>query len=144
MAQTPAQTAHANAVAPVQKLTDKQQALVEALVTNVATDENGRRRKLTHMELAVIAGYAEGESGRVNVSRTLRLPHVQQAVFIRVAEAIGLSAVDALHTLVDLTTNARSERVRREAASDLLDRGGFVAPERVEHTHDVKISIDLG
>ena len=128
------------------KLTRRQQNLVELMVSpppEVAYDENGKRRRLTQLELAKLAGYSDNDAGRVQVHRTLKLPYIQQAIFERVAQEVGTSAVEALHTMLDLTKYAKSERVRREAASDILDRGGFKAPDRVDHRHEMNISIDL-
>ena len=51
---------------PETGLTAKQEALVNHLVVNGGTIKDA----------AAIAGYAEGESGRVSASKTLALPHV--------------------------------------------------------------------
>ena len=48
------------------KMTKKQIALVDTIVANGCTVK----------EASQLAGYAEGESGRVTASKTLRLPHV--------------------------------------------------------------------
>ena len=48
-------------------LTAKQSALVDALVANGCSIK----------EAAGLAGYAQGEAGRVTASKALRLPHVQ-------------------------------------------------------------------
>ena len=47
--------------------------------------------------------------------------------------------------MVRLATNAKSEYVQMEASKDLLDRGGFKAPDRVQHQvgGNLSIKIDL-
>jgi len=117
------------------KMTKKQIALVDTIVANGCTVK----------EASQIAGYAEGESGRVTASKTLRLPHVQQYMMQRVSESIGLSATTASKRLLDLARGAKSEYVQLEASKDILDRAGFKAPEKHMHlvTGDIKVAIDL-
>ena len=92
-----------------------------------------------------MAGYADGESGRVTASKTLRLVHVQQYMMQRVTESIGLSATHASKRLLDLSRGAKSEYVQLEASKDILDRAGFKAPDKHMHlvSGDIKVSIDL-
>mgnify|MGYP002620361648 CR=1 FL=1 len=118
------------------KLTPKQTALVDTLV---ATGCSLR-------DAATQAGYAEGESGRVSASRTIRLPHVQQYMMQRVTEQLGLNATSAAAKVMQLATGARSEHVQLEAAKDILDRAGFKPIDRaqVQVAGDIKVSIDLG
>ena len=96
-------------------------------------------------EASAKSGYAEGESGRVTASKTLRLPHVQQYLMTRVSESIGLNATTALSTVVKLASGAKSEYVQLEASKDILDRAGFKAPDKHLHLHngDLKVQIDL-
>ena len=98
-------------------------------------------------DAGIKAGYAPSnpEAARVSASNALRLPHVQMYMFKRVAEDIGLHGYVGLNVLRRLATSAKSEFVRLEASKDLLDRGGFKAPERQTQsgTLDVKINIDL-
>ena len=117
------------------KMTKKQIALVDTIVANGCTVK----------EASQIAGYAEGESGRVTASKTLRLPHVQQYMMQRVSESIGLSATTASKRLLDLARGAKSEYVQLEASKDILDRAGFKAPEKHMHlvAGDIKVAIDL-
>ena len=117
------------------KMTKKQIALVDTIVANGCTVK----------EASQLAGYAEGESGRVTASKTLRLPHVQQYMMQRVSESIGLSATTASKRLLDLARGAKSEYVQLEASKDILDRAGFKAPEKHMHlvTGDIKVAIDL-
>mgnify|MGYP000936786038 CR=1 FL=1 len=118
------------------KLTSKQEALVDTLVTTGCSLR----------EAAKQAGYADGESGRVSASRTIRLPHVQQYMMQRVTEQLGMNATVAAAKVMNLATGARSEHVQLEAAKDILDRAGFKPIDRsqVQVAGDIKVSIDLG
>ena len=105
-------------------LTKNQMALVDTIVANGCTVKEASKH----------AGYADGESGRVTASKTLRLPHVQQYMMQRVTESI-----------LTLAKGAKSEYVQREASKDILDRAGFKAPEKHMHlvSGDIKVAIDL-
>jgi len=117
------------------KLTKKQMALVDTIVANGCSIK----------EASVLAGYAEGESGRVTASKTLKLPHVQQYMMQVVSESIGLSATTASHRILTLARGAKSEYVQLEASKDILDRAGFKAPDKHMHlvTGDIRVAIDL-
>jgi hypothetical protein len=119
-----------------QKLTKRQMALVDHLV---ATGESLAKA-------AEAAGYAQGESGRVTASKTIRLPHVQQYMMQRVAETIGMNATSAAAQVMKLARGAKSEYVQLEAAKDILDRAGFKPVDRsqVQIAGDIRVSIDLG
>jgi len=118
------------------KLTEKQMTVVELSLT---TD-------MTMTEIAEAAGYAQGESGRCAVWKTLQKDHVQEYMMDQVRKRMGsilaLKSTRVLETLL----GANSERIRMETAQDLLDRVGARAPERkqVHHTGGVNINIDLG
>ena len=118
------------------KLTDKQTALIDTLVTTGCTLR----------EAAQAAGYADGESGRVSASRTIRLPHVQQYMMQRVTEQLGLNATVAASKVMQLASGAKSEYVQLQAAQDILDRAGFKPIDRsqVQVAGDIRVSIDLG
>ena len=118
------------------KLTPKQTALVDTLV---ATGCSIR-------QAAADAGYADGESGRVSASKTIRLPHVQQYMMQRIQEQLGLNATMAAARVMTLAQGARSEHVQLEAAKDILDRAGFKPIDRsqVQVAGDSKVSIDQG
>ena len=118
------------------KLTPKQTALVDTLV---ATGCSIR-------QAAADAGYADGESGRVSASKTIRLTHVQQYMMQRIQEQLGLNATMAAARVMTLAQGARSEHVQLEAAKDILDRAGFKPIDRsqVQVAGDIKVSIDLG
>ena len=117
------------------KLTKKQIALVDTIVANGCSIK----------EASVLAGYAEGESGRVTASKTLKLPHVQQYMMQVVSESIGLSATTASHRILTLARGAKSEYVQLEASKDILDRAGFKAPDKHMHlvSGDIRVAIDL-
>jgi len=117
------------------KLTKKQSCLVDTLVATGCTLR----------EAATEAGYAEGESGRVTASKTIRLPHVQSYMMQRVNEQLGMNATAAAARVMNLATGARSEYVQLEASKDILDRAGFKPIDRsqVQVAGDIRVSIDL-
>jgi phage terminase small subunit len=118
------------------KLTKKQSSLVDTLVATGCT----LRKAATQ------AGYAEGESGRVTASKTVRLPHVQSYMMQRINEQLGMNATVAAARVMNLATGARSEYVQLEASKDILDRAGFKPIDRsqVQVAGDIRVSIDLG
>lgn len=118
------------------KLTKKQMALVDVMVAK------GLKTSLAAKE----AGYADGKSGYVSATRTLKLPHVQQYMMQRISEQIGLNAVTAAAKVMNLAEGAKSEYVQLQAAQDILDRAGFKPIDRaqVQVAGDIKVSIDLG
>jgi len=120
----------------IKKLTPKQRALVDTIVANGCSIKAA----------APLAGYAEGESGRVTATKTMKLPHVQQYLMQRMNEEFGLSATIAAGQLRKLVSNAKSEYVQLEAAKDLLDRAGYKPIDRsqVQVAGDIRVSIDLG
>ena len=117
------------------KLTKKQSSLVDTLVATGCTLR----------EAAEEAGYANGESGRVTASKTIRLPHVQSYMMQRVNEQLGMNATVAAARVMNLATGARSEYVQLEASKDILDRAGFKPIDRsqVQVAGDIRVSIDL-
>ena len=120
------------------ELTDKQKALVDTIVAKGCSIK----------EASKSAGYSSKgseEAGRVSASRTLRLPKVQKYMAMRIAETLGLGAVSASKRLIELSSGARSEYVQLEASRDILDRVGLRAPEKVKHSFegDIKVNIDL-
>ena len=119
----------------IKKMTKKQIVLVDTIVANGCSVKEASR----------LAGYAEGESGRVTASKTLKLPHVQQYMMQRVTESIGLSATTASKRILDLARGAKSEYVQLEASKDILDRAGYKAPDKHMHlvTGDIRVAIDL-
>lgn len=117
-------------------LTRKQMLLVDTLVA----------KGCSISDAASDAGYAQGESGRVTASKTLKLPHVQQYMMQRVGESLGLNATVAAAKVLKLAQGAKSEYVQLEASKDILDRAGYKAPDKHMHLHagDIQVSIDLG
>ena len=119
----------------LRKLTKKQTALVDTLVA----------RGCTVTQAAPLAGYAEGESGRVTACKTMKLPHVQQYMMQRMNEEFGLAATLAVGTVRRLAQGAKSEYVQLQASQDLLDRAGYKPIDRsqVQVAGDIRVSIDL-
>ena len=115
------------------ELTDKQRKLVDTIVATGCS--------IT--EAAKSAGYSTGDGGRVTASRTLRIPKVQSYMMKQIANTVGLGAVHASRKMVDLSMNARSEYVQLEASKDILDRVGIRAPERIQHTVDANLSVNI-
>ena len=126
----------AKSVQAIPQLTAKHMKLVHTLVAT------GCHLKVAAKE----AGYADGESGRVSASRTIRLPHVQQYMMQRISEQLGLNATLAAAKVMTLAQGAKSEYVQLEAAKDILDRAGFKPIERhqMQVAADIRVSIDLG
>ena len=122
-------------IAKVRKLTKRQSALVDTLVATGCSIKNAAEE----------AGYAAGESGRVSASKTLRLPHVQEYMMLRITETLGLNATIAAARVASLATGAKSEYVQLEASKDILDRAGFKPIDRsqVQIAGDIRVSIDL-
>jgi hypothetical protein len=119
----------------IRKLTKRQSALVDTLVATGCTV-----KKAAHE-----AGYAQGESGRVSASKTLRLTHVQEYMMQRISETMGLNATVAAARVLTLAQRAKSEYVQLEASKDILDRAGFKPIDRsqVQIAGDIRVSIDL-
>ena len=122
----------------IDKLTDKQKLLVDTIVADGCSIKEAAKK----------AGYSSNgseEAGRITASRTLRLTKVQQYMTSRIADTLGLGAVSASRKLIELSGNARSEYVQLEASRDILDRVGMRVPDKVKHSieGDIKINIDL-
>jgi phage terminase small subunit len=118
------------------KLTARQMALVDVMVAEGLNTAAAARE----------AGYAEGKSGYVTASKTLKLPHVQQYMMQRIAESLGTNAAFAAAKVMRLANGAKSEYVQLEAAKDILDRAGFKPIDRaqVQVAGDIRVHIDLG
>jgi len=126
------------AKAPIaaKKLTRKQEALVAEYVSNGGNA----------LKAAEAAGYSTNEASRTAVYRTLKLPHVQQAMMQMVAEEFSRHAPAAVATVAKLSRNAKSEYIQLEASKDLLDRAGFkpIDRQQLQVAGDIRVSIDLG
>ena len=102
-----------------------QKNLVEVLVAAEAEDG------ISLTEAAIRAGYQGGrEAARVSATKALQTSHVQSYLQQRLQDVLKLGAVGAAQTLIHLSTDARSEYVRLQAASTVLDRAGHAKPER--------------
>lgn len=118
------------------RLTDKQMRVVELAVTTMMTDS----------QIAEAVGYAQGDAGRSAVWKTLRKPHVQAYMAEMVKQHMGSKlTLKSMRVIEHLLEYGNSERVRMEAAQDLLDRVGARAPEQrvVSHQGGISINIDL-
>lgn len=115
-------------------LTEKQDAFCDEYVAN-----GGRGTAA-----AKAAGYAE-KSAHVEANRLLKNPLILQEIYKRTALAVGAAAPRALMTIIEMSSNAKSDYVKLEASRDLLDRAGLKAPEKVDHRLDgeFKVTIDL-
>jgi len=94
-------------------LTDRQEAFCANFVTNGSEGAQAARD----------AGY-HGD-GRVEAHRMVKLPHIQARIFELTRQKMSGYGPKMLKVLVDLATSARSEKVRFDAAKDLMDRVGL-------------------
>ena len=117
------------------RITKKQKLLIDTIVATGCSITKASK----------IAGYSEGESGRVTASKTLRLPHIQEYMQQRIRESIGLNATIASKKVLDLSTSAKSEYVQLEASKDILDRAGYKPVDKAMHLvqGNISVSIDL-
>jgi len=117
---------------PTREMTSLQQAFVDEYLTNGGNAEAA----------AIKAGYS-AKSANSQGYNLLAKPLIQQAISKRLVQQMGLAAVPALDVVTRLMHDARSEYVRLEAAKDILDRGGFKPPDRVQHRVDGTLSVTL-
>ena len=98
----------------------------------------------TITEASKLAGY-KGISSRVSASRMLHKAEVQEYYRSQIQYKVNMSTSKALNSLVRLTDGAKSEYVQLEASKDILDRGGFKAPDKHMHllSGDFTVKIDL-
>ena len=118
------------------ELTDKQKALVDTIVATGCSIKEASEK----------AGYSikgSAEAGRESASRTLRLPKVQSYMSKCIANTLGLGAVSASKRLIELSSGARSEYVQLEASRDILDRVGLRAPDKVRHSYEGNINVNI-
>jgi phage terminase small subunit len=102
--------------------------------------------KMTAKEAYLKAGYKNTLS-TTSASQLLQKPRIRQAIDDRLAEfrktmedkIIG-NAEDALDNELFLMTSAESEMVRLRASQDVLDRAGFKAKDKVEHSGSVDLT----
>jgi hypothetical protein len=122
-------------------LTERQKLLVDAVCnfqelrqadyerwkreTAKAKDKSEVKPRKRHRQLiAEAAGYPDTHSGRVMVYNDLGKSHVLQAISNRIRQKLTMGVVLASDSILELSTEARSEKVRLEAASKLLDMAG--------------------
>ena len=117
------------------KLTKKQRLLIDTIVATGCSVTKASK----------IAGYSDGDSGRVTASKTLRLPHIQEYMQQRIRESIGLNATIASKKVLDLASSAKSEYVQLEASKDILDRAGYKPIDKAMHlvSGGIDVTIDL-
>ena len=117
------------------RITKRQRLLVDTIVANGCSIK----------EASLIAGYSKGDSSRVTASKTLRLPHIQEYMQMRIRESIGINATKASHKMLELSTSAKSEYVQLEASKDILDRAGYKPVEKSMSLvqGNINVSIDL-
>lgn len=94
------------------------------------------------MDAALAAGYSPDNASQSG-SQLVRNPLIQQEITKETLKHIGMQAAHALQTVSDLSTSAKSEYVRLQAAQDLLDRAGFKPPDRVDHRIDSSLTVHL-
>ena len=117
------------------KLTKKKRVLIDTIVATGCSVTKASK----------IAGYSDGDSGRVTASKTLKLPHIQEYMQQRIRESIGLNATIASKKVLDLASSAKSEYVQLEASKDILDRAGYKPIDKAMHlvSGNIEVSIDL-
>lgn len=92
--------------------------------------------------------------GRTTLYYWEQLPEFKEALNVleqefkdQVRRKLNYGAISAADTLIDLVTKANSERVKREAASDILDRTHGKAADKIELTQKEedknRISVDM-
>jgi phage terminase small subunit len=119
----------------MKSLTKRQIDFVETLIAEGGTLKDAAR----------LAGYKDGPGLKVTASRIMKHPHVQAYLMQRINETLSVGAAKAIHRIVKLISEAKSERVQLDASRDILDRAGFKPPERfaVQIAGDMSVSIDL-
>jgi len=80
------------------------------------------------------AGYTP-KSARFGSHKFLDIPHVLAAIRLEVQRKLDASVALAARVLETLAKDAKSEAVRLQAASALLDRGGLRLAQYVQHDH---------
>jgi hypothetical protein len=105
------------------ELTDKQRALIEAICHAAE-----RGAEITREEAGTLAGYGQGDVARVQASRALALPYVQDELRQRMRTMALMDAPAALATLRHLRANGRGAD-RFASAAKLLDIAGVTTGE---------------
>lgn len=108
------------------RITDKQHELVATMLQDGCTITEAANRM---------------GSDRSWASKTLNKQHVMEYMRDLAMNAIGAHALRATHTMTKLL-DAKSEKVRQEAAKDLMDRAGLGVSE-AERAPPLSINISL-
>jgi len=121
------------ALTQTRKLTSRQQAFVDAFVSN-GGDQHAA---------AVSAGYSPA-TAREQAYGLLGKPHVLDEVLRQSYQQLGMQAPQAVKRLQRLM-GAKSEYVSLMATQDLLDRLGLRAPDKIDQriAGDITVKIDL-
>jgi hypothetical protein len=111
---------------PKSDLSTRQRALADAYCRNVIHNLD-----MSHVELAIAAGYAPGNENSLKVmaSRTLRLPHVQAYIRDRAREHLAEGGMEVAVALRELTSQRDDKRVRLDAAKAVGLAVGITARE---------------
>ena len=119
---------------PSGPLTVKQDMFVDALVSN-----GGKKQAA-----ALQAGYEKASAGK-SATALLKKDPILSEIYRRTKLSLASATPMLLDTLMGIALNGKSERLRMEAAQDLLTRAGFSAPERIDHrlSGDINVSIDI-
>jgi len=120
-------------------LSDRHQALIEAYVDAASNGEH-----LSRGELGRRAGYGTGEVARVQASRALSLPHVQDALSALLQQRMRADAPDVYAGLRYLSRHARSERVRLDALAKHGTAVGMTTEPQGPQGGGVAVNILLG
>lgn len=115
-------------------MTPKQRAFVANLFTP----------GLSNKDCAVLAGYAE-VSAQVEASRLLQNPRILEYMDVCMRHTLKIDAIRARGVVASLSTTAKSDLVKLQAAQDSLDRGGYKPVDKVAHNiqGQLSVSIDL-
>ncbi len=109
------------------RVTKRQAELVDALVRSGSP-------------VSVVAGELGWSKG--GAYEALRKQHVRDYLLSQIGSKVMLGGVQASHVMTQLLS-ARSEKVRLEAAKDLLDRIGATTEQSATGTKSVTVRIDL-
>jgi hypothetical protein len=115
-----------------QRLTARQNAFVEALITN-----GGDRVK------AAIAAGCNKKSAAAMAWKWLRHPLIAEEVVRRTTELVASAAPAAVQRMVTLMNKSKSDFVRMQAAQDILNRAG-VGRDTKAPTAPLVVNINLG
>jgi phage terminase small subunit len=113
-------------------LTVMQEAFVAAYVAN-----GGKR-----IPAAKAAGY-KGSGLHVTVSRLMHNTNILKAIHELSLLELAALAPTAIRTLAKLSDGAKSEYIRLQASTDVLDRVGMAAPKQVNVGVGLTVQIDL-